>query len=176
MARRQQSGNVKWRGDIGATRKAERRGKVKKARKMKPQKFILAATALAAALMVTFFNVAPIQGQTSSSDAHKGQIYGTVQTGNMATTNQSRLDDVAIVVRNAKRGKLGKIVGFSPIKDGQYAVDMGDLPAGKYVVMVDPGASGYMQGERLIQYPGPGSRKRQNWTISTEQIAIPSLE
>ena len=176
MARRQQSGNVKWRGDNGAARKGEKGGKVKKARKMKPQKFILAATALAAALMVTFFNVAPIQGQTSSSDAHKGQIYGTVQTGNMATTNQSRLDDVAIVVRNAKRGKLGKIVGFSPIKDGQYAVDMGDLPAGKYVVEVDPGASYYRQGETLVKYPGREGSTRQNWTLSTGKPPIPSLD
>jgi hypothetical protein len=75
---------------------------------MKPQKFMLAATAFAAALMVIFFNVAPTQGQTSSSDAHQGQIYGTVQTTNVATTSQSRFDDVTIVVRNAKRGKIGK--------------------------------------------------------------------
>ena len=143
---------------------------------MTPQKVMLAATALAAALMVAFFNVALIQGQTSSGDAHKGQIYGTVQTGNMATTNRSRLDDVAIVVRNAKRGKLGKIVGFSPIKDGKYAVDMGDLPAGKYVVQVDPGASYLMTGERLIQYPGRDGSAEQDWTLSTSKPAIPSLQ
>jgi len=106
----------------------------------------------------------------------KSQIYGAVQTANMAAGNQIRMDDVTILVRKVKEGRLGKVVAFSEIKNGQYAVDMGDLPAGKYVVMVDPGASGYMQGERLIEYPGPGSRKRQNWTISTEQIAIPSLE
>ncbi len=94
----------------------------------------------------------------------------------MAAGNQIRMDDVTILVRKVKEGRLGKVVAFSEIKNGQYAVDMGDLPAGKYVVMVDPSASGYMQGERLIEYPGPGSRKRQNWTISTEQIAIPSLE
>jgi hypothetical protein len=139
-------------------------------------KFILAATALTAALMVAFFNVAPTQGQTSSGDAHKGQVYGAVQTGNMATTNQSRLDDVTIVVRNAKRGKLGKIVGFSPIKDGKYAVDMGGLPAGRYVVEVDPGASYLMQGETLIKYPGPEGSTKQNWTLSTGKPPIPSLD
>jgi len=143
---------------------------------MNSQKFILAAMALAAALMVTFFNVAPTQGQTSSSDAHQGQIYGTVQTTNVATTSQSRFDDVTIVVRNAKRGKLGKIVGFSPIKDGKYAVDMGGLPAGKYVVMVDPGASYYMQGETLIKYPGREGSTRQNWTLSVGKPPVPSLE
>ena len=71
---------------------------------------------------------------------------------------------------------MGKVVGFSEIKNGKYAVDMGDPPAGKYVIMVDPDASDYMQGERLIEYPGPVRGKRQNWTISTEQIAILSLE
>ena len=94
----------------------------------------------------------------------------------MATSNQSRLDDVTIVVRNAKRGKLGKIVGFSPIKDGKYAIDMGDLPAGKYVVEVDPGASYYRQGERLVEYPGRSGSARQDWTLSTSKPAIPSLQ
>jgi hypothetical protein len=143
---------------------------------MKTRKFRLAATALAAALLVAFFNVAPTQGQTSGGDTHQGQIYGTVQTGNMATTNQSRLDDVTIVVRNAKREKLGKIVGFSPIKDGKYAVDMGELPAGKYVVEVDPGPSYYRQGERLVEYPGRGGSTKQDWTLSTSKPAIPSLQ
>jgi hypothetical protein len=146
------------------------------ARRMNSQKFILAATALAAAVIVAVFNVAPTQGQTSSSDAHRGQIYGTVQTANMAAGNQVRMDDVAIVVRSVKEGRLGKVVGFSAIRNGKYAVDMADLPAGKYVVMVDPGASYYMQGERLIEYPGREGSKKQNWTISTEQVAIPSLE
>jgi hypothetical protein len=139
-------------------------------------KFILAATALAASLMVAFINVAPAQAQASSGDTHQGQIYGTVQTGNMATTNRARLDDVTIVVRNAKRGKLGKIVGFSPIKDGQYAVDMGGLPAGNYVVEVDPGASYYRQGETLIKYPGRGGSTKQDWTLSTGKPPIPSLQ
>jgi hypothetical protein len=94
----------------------------------------------------------------------------------MAAGNQTRMDDVTILVRKVKEGRLGKVVAFGEIRNGKYVVDMGDLPGGKYVVMVDPGASGYMQGERLIEYPGPGGSKRQNWTISTEQIAIPSLE
>jgi hypothetical protein len=146
------------------------------ARRMKTPKFLLAATALAAALMVAFLNVAPARSQTSSDDAsHRGQIYGTVQTGNMATSNQSRLDEVAIVVRRVKDGRLGKIVGFSAINNGTYAVNMGGLPAGKYVVMVDPGASYYMQGERLVDYPGPEGSKKQDWTIYTDQIALPTL-
>jgi len=147
------------------------------ARRMKTSKFLLVAMALATVLMVAFFSAAPTQAQTSSGNAsHQSQIYGAVQTANMAAGNQIRMDDVTILVRKVKEGRLGKVVAFSEIKNGQYAVDMGDLPAEKYVVMVDPGASGYMQGERLIEYPGPGSRKRQNWTIFTEQIAIPSLE
>jgi hypothetical protein len=144
---------------------------------MKNPKFLLVATALATVLMVAFFNTAPTQAQTSSGESsHQSQIYGAVQTANMAAGNQIRMNDVTILVRKVKEGRLGKVVAFSEIKNGKYALDMGDLPAGKYVIMVDPGASDYMQGERLIEYPGPGGSKKQDWTISTEQIAIPSLE
>ena len=144
---------------------------------MKNPKLLLVATALATVLMVAFFNTAPTQAQTSSGGAsHQSQIYGAVQTANMAAGNQIRMNDVTILVRKVKEGRLGKVVAFSEIKNGKYVVDMGDLPAGKYVIMVDPGASDYMQGERLIEYPGPGGSKKQDWTISTEQIAIPSLE
>jgi hypothetical protein len=144
---------------------------------MKNPKLLLVATALPTVLIIAFFNTARTQAQTSSGESsHQSQIYGAVQTANMAAGNQIRMDNVTILVRKVKEGRLGKVVGFSEIKNGKYVVDMGDLPAGKYVIMVDPGASDYMQGERLIEYPGPGGRKRQDWTISTEQIAIPSLE
>ena len=147
------------------------------ARRMKTPKFLLVATGLATVLMVAFFSAAPTQAQTSGGNAsHQSQIYGAVQTANVAAGNQVRMDDVTILVRKVKEGRLGKVVAFGEIRNGKYVVNMGDLTAGKYVVMVDPGASGYMQGERLIEYPGPGGSKRQNWTISTEQIAIPSLE
>ena len=115
---------------------------------MKTPKILLTATALAAALMVAFFNAAPTQGQTSNGEAsHQGQIYGTVQTPNMsAGVSGYRMDDVTIVVRTVKGRKPGKIVGSSAIKNGKYVVNMGGLPAGKYLVMVNPGISGYMQG------------------------------
>jgi hypothetical protein len=144
---------------------------------MKTPKILLTATALAAALMVAFFNAAPTQGQTSNGDAsHQGQIYGTVQTPNMAAGNGYRMDDVTIVVRRVKGRKPGKIVGVSEIKNGMYVVNMGGLPAGKYVVIVDPGTSGYMQGERLIEYPGSEGSKEQNWTISMQRPANPQTE
>jgi hypothetical protein len=127
--------------------------------------------------MVAFFSAAPTQGQTSNGDAsHQGQIYGTVQTPNMAAGNEYRMDDVTIVVRRVKSRKLGKIVGISEIKNGTYVVNMGGLPAGKYVVIVDSGSSGYMQGQRLIEYPGPEGSKEQNWTISMQRPANPQTE
>jgi hypothetical protein len=144
---------------------------------MKIPKFLLVTTALAAALMGAISNPGTALAQTPSGGAsHRAQIYGTVQTGNMASNNQFRLDEVAIVVRRVKDGRIGKVVAFSGIHNGQYAVDMGALPAGKYVVMVDPGASSYMPGERLVDYPGPEGSKEQNWTVSTEQVAQPILE
>jgi len=144
---------------------------------MNSRRSLAAAMAVSAALIIVFFSPSLAQAQTSNSDAsHQGQIYGNVQTANEAAFNQLRLDDVTIVVRRVKSGRTGRIVGFSAVKDGKYAIEMGSLPAGKYVVMVDPGASSYKQGERLVEYPGPQGSKRQNWTISTDQNAIPSLE
>jgi hypothetical protein len=55
------------------------------ARRMKTPKFLLVAMALATVLMVASFSAAPTQAQTSSSNAsHQSQIYGAVQTANMA--------------------------------------------------------------------------------------------
>src|SRR5207245_9737801 len=62
--------------------------------------------------MVAFFSAAPTQAQTSSGNApHQSQIYGAVQTANMAAGNQVRMDDVTILVRKVKEGRLGKVVG-----------------------------------------------------------------
>jgi hypothetical protein len=144
---------------------------------MKTIKFLLAATAVAVVLISGLFNTAPIQAQTSTGGgSHQGQIWGKVRTHNMATSRFSRLEKVTIVVRDITDGRPGGIVGISKINHGQYAVDMDALPAGKYVVMVDPGGSFYMTGERLVNWPGPGGSVEQDWTVSTEQMAVPSLE
>lgn len=140
-------------------------------------KSLLARVALAITLLVTFCTVTVSQSQTSSgATPHLGQIWGSVQTRNMATSNSSRLADVAIVIRKVHGGRPGRIVGYSAINNGSYSVDMGDLPAGKYLVQVDPGGSSYMTGERLVDYPGRGGSAKQNWTVSTDQTAVPALE
>ncbi|MFZ0680793.1 hypothetical protein [Candidatus Binatus sp.] len=94
----------------------------------------------------------------------------------MATSNSSRLEDVAIVIRKVHGGRPGRIVGYSAINNGSYSVDMGDLPAGKYLIQVDPGGSMYMTGERLVDYPGRSGSVRQNWTLSTGRTALPTLQ
>jgi hypothetical protein len=94
----------------------------------------------------------------------------------MATSNASRLAEVAIVIRRVHDGKVGRIVGYSAIHDGSYFVAMGELPAGKYMVQVDPGESFYMPGVWLVNYPGGGGSVKQDWTLSTDQTASPSVE
>ena len=60
------------------------------ARRMKTPKFLLVAMALATVLMVAFFSAAPTQAQTPSGNAsHQSQIYGAVQTANMAPVTRS---------------------------------------------------------------------------------------
>lgn len=151
--------------------------KVKETEVMDTSRFLLARVALAVTLFVTFCTVTPSQSQTSSGTmSHQGQVWGSVQTGNMATSNSSRLEDVAIVIRKVHGGRPGRIVGYSAINNGSYSVDMGDLPAGKYLVQVDPGGSMYMTGERLVDYPGRSGSVRQNWTLSTGRTALPTLQ
>ena len=55
-------------------------------------------------------------------------------------------------------------------------MNMGDLPAGKYVVQVDPGGSEYGGGERVVSYPGNGGSVNQDWTMYLGRGAIPSEE
>jgi hypothetical protein len=53
---------------------------------------------------------------------------------------------------------------------------MGGLPAGKYAVMVDPDGTFYKPGEKLVTYPGQQGSLKQDWTLYTDQQAIPSAE
>jgi hypothetical protein len=138
---------------------------------MKPSLYLMPVLTLA--LLAILFSG---QDGYAGGAMHHGLIYGIVRTANQSPDSAKRLDDMSIVVRRVVNDRMGKIVGFAAIHHGHYAVDMGDLPAGKYLVLVDPGESFYMLGERLVKYPGPSGSVKQNWTVSTEQTAIPTLD
>lgn len=106
---------------------------------------------------------------------HLNQIWGSVRTEEGSTENIFD-KNVTIVLRSYNKNRRGKIVAFGEVKNAHYAVDMGSLPGGKYVVEVDTGGSEYRGGERLIDYPGNGSGVNQDWTLSLNKPAIPSKE
>ncbi len=57
-----------------------------------------------------------------------------------------------------------------------HTEDRSDLPAGKYVIQVDPGGSEYGGGERVVSYSGNGGSVNQDWTLYLGRGAIPSEE
>lgn len=111
----------------------------------------------------------------ANTGAHANQIWGSIQTGSMAPDGY-RLDEMTIVIRRIHQSRPGRIVGIGSIDNSNYSIDMGKLPAGKYLVQVEPGDSFYLGGERLVSYPGPGGVVNQNWTVYTDRSAIPALD
>jgi hypothetical protein len=143
---------------------------------MKTQRPVLAGFALG----IFFLLAAPVGAMAQEAPsvrtaAHANQIWGSVRTEERSTENIFD-KNVTILIRTYHENRLGKIVAFGEVKHAHYAVDMGSLPGGKYVVQVDTGGSEYGGGERVVDYPGHGSSVNQNWTLYMGQSAIPAKE
>lgn len=128
-----------------------------------------------AAILALILAYPLIAGAQGASAAH-GKIWGMVQT-----QGQSAIDifdrDTSVVVRRLHNSRAGRIVGTSAVSHSRYSVDMDDLPAGKYLVSVDPGGDSlYLPGTAVVNYPGRGASVRQNWTLSQQQSAVPHQE
>ena len=72
---------------------------------------------------------------------------------------------VVVEVRSVVNDKPGPVVATSKLHHGHFMADMGGAPAGKYVVDVKPGSTGYGAGQTLIDYPGPGGNVHQSFTL-----------
>jgi hypothetical protein len=107
--------------------------------------------------------------------AHANQIWGSVVTRERSTENIFD-KDITISIHMYHKSRIGKTVAVGKVKNTHYTVDLGDLPAGKYVARVNTGGSEYGGGERVIHYFGPGSSVNQNWTLSIGHPAIPGEE
>ena len=132
--------------------------------------------ALATTVLVAFVMVTLARGETpAGAAAHQNQIWGSVHTEDRSTVNIFD-KEVTVLIRKYHPKKLGRIIAFGAVSGGHYAVNMGDLPAGKYVVQVDPGGSEYGGGERVVSYSGNGGSVNQDWTLYLGRGAIPSEE
>jgi|GEM_PF-6822855 hypothetical protein len=118
----------------------------------------------------------PFIVEAQGASAAHGKIWGVIQTqGESAVNIFDR--DTNVVVRRLHNSRAGRIVATSAVSHGRYSVDMDDLPAGKYLVSVDPGGDSlYLPGQAIVNYSGHGASVHQNWTLSMQQSAIPHLQ
>jgi hypothetical protein len=114
------------------------------------------------------------EGPPAGASAHQSQIWGSVHTEDRSTINIFDKEVTALILKYHPK-KLRRIIAFGAVRSGShYSVNMGDLPAEKYVVEVDPGGSEYGGGERVVSYPGNGGSVNQDWTMYLRRGAIPS--
>ncbi|MGH7906216.1 MAG: carboxypeptidase-like regulatory domain-containing protein [Candidatus Binataceae bacterium] len=96
--------------------------------------------------------------------AHPGWIWGTVKT---AYNNPA--PNVPVAVAKVENGKTQPpMVKTMTNKKGRYRLDVKNLPAGKYVMIINPGpkeAGGYVGGQKLITLNGPNTSRRVDWTL-----------
>jgi len=113
--------------------------------------------------------------QGDSPRVHANQVWGSVRTEdrNTATIFDK---EVSVLIRTYHSNKRGRVLAISKVVGGYYAIDMYNLPAGKYVVQVDTGGSEYGDGQRVIDYPGKGGRVNQKWTLYLRRAAIPAQD
>jgi|SRR5580658_1930320 hypothetical protein len=126
---------------------------------------------LALALSLILGAAGTTMAQTSS--AHQNQVWGLVRTQDHSTMNIWD-KKVTILVRPVENDKPGAPVAMAKLHQGHYHADMGNAPAGKYTVQINPGSSGYGSGQTLIDYPGPGGNVHQSFTLVLGQPAIPA--
>ena len=110
---------------------------------------------------------------TTQAASHDNQVWGLVRTRDHSTMNVWD-KHVTIVVRSIENDKPGAVVAQSKLNHGHYAADMGNAPAGKYTVQINPGSTGYESGQTLIDYPGPGGNVHQSFTLVLGGPPIPS--
>ncbi|HUN57376.1 MAG TPA: hypothetical protein VMU41_04630 [Candidatus Binataceae bacterium] len=126
---------------------------------------------LALALSMVLGAAGITQAQTSS--AHQNKVWGLVRTQDHSTMNVWD-KHVTIVVRPVVNDAPGAPVAKATLHHGHYAADMGNAPAGKYTVQINPGSTGYGAGQTLIDYPGPGGDVHQSFTLVLGGPPIPA--
>ncbi|MGA2412325.1 MAG: hypothetical protein ABSG46_18320 [Candidatus Binataceae bacterium] len=129
---------------------------------------------LACLTLVLGLTLAAAGTSFAQTTAHANQIYGTVTTEDRSTSNIFNKHAVVLVRKYDASGQ-GPVVATGKVIHRHYIANMGDAPAGKYVVEIKPGGE-YGGGQTLVDYPGPGGNYHQSWTIAVGQPAVPGKE
>jgi hypothetical protein len=111
----------------------------------------------------------------AQSAAPSGFVWGSVRT----VENQPA-PNVAIGVAKLEDGRtVGPIVTTTTDTAGRYMVDIRQLPAGDYVVIVNPGismAGGHIGGQTVIALNGPNDSRHLDWTLKQNPPILPDPE
>ncbi len=104
-----------------------------------------------------------------------GYVWGQVRTAE----NQPA-PNVAIGVARLEHGRtVSPVLTTTTDESGRYMLDIRQLRAGDYVVILNPGpsmAGGHVGGQTVIALSGPNDSRHLNWTLSASPPVLPDPE
>jgi hypothetical protein len=111
----------------------------------------------------------------AASTPPAGYVWGQVRTAE----NQPA-PNVAIGVARLEKGQtVSPAVTTTTDQAGRYMLDIRQLSAGDYVVILNPGpsmAGGHIGGQTVIALSGPNDSRHLNWTLSANPPVLPDPE
>ena len=114
----------------------------------------------------------PLMVACAVSTAPAGFVWGRVRTAE----NQPA-PNVAIGVAKLENGRtVDPVVATTTDMAGRYMVDIRQMPAGDYVVIVNPGismAGGHVGGQTVIALNGPNDSRQLDWTLTQNPPVLP---
>jgi hypothetical protein len=114
-------------------------------------------------------------GACATSSPPPGYVWGQVRTAE----NQPA-PNVAVGVARLEDGRTVSPAATTMTDDaGRYLLDVHQLPAGDYVVIVNPGpsmAGGHVGGQTTIALNGPNDSHHLDWTLSANPPVLPDPE
>jgi len=117
----------------------------------------------------------PLVMACAESTGPAGFVWGRVRTAE----NQPA-PNVAIGVVRLENGRtVEPVVTTTTDTAGRYMVDIRQLPAGDYVVILNPGismAGGHVGGQTVIALNGPNDSRHLDWTLTQSPPVLPDPE
>lgn len=111
----------------------------------------------------------------AASSPPPGYVWGQVKTAE----NQPA-PNVAVGVARLEHGRTVSPAATTITDEaGHYLLDIRQLPAGDYVVIVNPGpsmAGGHIGGQTTIALNGPSDSRHLDWTLSANPPVLPDPE
>lgn len=129
----------------------------------------------AAIRLILLCGVSFLMSACATSTPPAGYVWGQVRTAE----NQPA-PNVAIGAARLEDGRtVSPVVTTTTDQAGRYMLDIQQLPAGDYVVIVNPGpsmAGGHVGGQTVIALSGPNDSRHLDWTLSANPPVLPDPE